>query len=201
MALTPSSSSSGSSTSPLTTKGDLFGFSTVSARVPVGTNTKVLTADSTQGVGVGYSYPPGLQLDYGEITAAVTITATADGNSGGTLVVSGAGVAYDGSTSVIVVFQCPEAIITPATAAHSVYFNLYDGTNDLGRIAQLRGPVVAVVCGGPVYVCSPPFTPSAASHTYMIRGWKDAAGDTASAQCGAGGASTLAKAYVRVVRA
>ena len=41
--------------SPLTTKGDLFGFSTVNARIPVGTNGQVLTADSTQALGVKWA--------------------------------------------------------------------------------------------------------------------------------------------------
>lgn len=42
----------------LTTKGDLFGFSTVNARVPVASgNGKVLQVDSTAGVGLSYSTP------------------------------------------------------------------------------------------------------------------------------------------------
>lgn len=42
-------------TSPLTTKGDLLGYSTVPARVPVGTNGQVLTADSTQALGLKWA--------------------------------------------------------------------------------------------------------------------------------------------------
>jgi len=38
--------------SPLTTKGDLFGFSTVAARIPIGSNGQVLTADSAQTLGL-----------------------------------------------------------------------------------------------------------------------------------------------------
>ena len=45
----------GSGGSPLTTKGDVFGFSTVNARIPVGTNGQVLTADSTQALGVKWA--------------------------------------------------------------------------------------------------------------------------------------------------
>ena len=45
--------------SPLTTKGDLYGFSTVDARVPIGTNGHVLTADSTQSLGLKWAAPAG----------------------------------------------------------------------------------------------------------------------------------------------
>lgn len=42
-------------TSPLTTKGDLYGFSTVDARIPVGANGTVLTADSGETLGVKWA--------------------------------------------------------------------------------------------------------------------------------------------------
>jgi hypothetical protein len=41
--------------SPLTTKGDLYGFSTLDARIPIGTNNQVLTADSTQALGLKWA--------------------------------------------------------------------------------------------------------------------------------------------------
>lgn len=41
-------------TSPLTTKGDLWGYDTTDNRIPVGANGKVLTADSTAAVGVSW---------------------------------------------------------------------------------------------------------------------------------------------------
>jgi hypothetical protein len=40
---------------PLTTKGDLFGYSTTNARIPVGANATVLTADSTEALGVKWA--------------------------------------------------------------------------------------------------------------------------------------------------
>jgi hypothetical protein len=41
--------------SPLTTKGDLYGFSTLDARVPVGANNFLLQADSTAATGLSYT--------------------------------------------------------------------------------------------------------------------------------------------------
>lgn len=41
--------------SPLTTKGDLYGFSTVDARIPIGANNTVLTADSSETLGLKWA--------------------------------------------------------------------------------------------------------------------------------------------------
>jgi hypothetical protein len=43
--------------SPLTTKGDLYGFSTVDARIPIGANDTVLTADSAEATGLKWATP------------------------------------------------------------------------------------------------------------------------------------------------
>lgn len=54
ISLTPSGNTitiASTASSPLTTKGDLFGFSTVNARIPVGANNTFLISDSTQATG------------------------------------------------------------------------------------------------------------------------------------------------------
>ncbi len=43
---------------PLTTKGDLHGFDTANARIPVGTNDQILIADSVQDLGVRWGAAP-----------------------------------------------------------------------------------------------------------------------------------------------
>lgn len=62
--------------SPLTTKGDLFGFDTADARVPVGTDGYVLTADSTDPLGVSYKPATGDQTPFHILTGETFIVNT-----------------------------------------------------------------------------------------------------------------------------
>ena len=73
---------------PLTTKGDLFGFDTADARIPVGTNGHILTADSTQALGLKWAAPAGgganwslLNAGGTALTGATTITVTGISNA------------------------------------------------------------------------------------------------------------------------
>lgn len=69
--------------SPLTTKGDIWGYSTVDARVPVGTNGHVLTADSAEALGVKWAAVAATlgDADYGDITVSSSGTVmTIDNN-------------------------------------------------------------------------------------------------------------------------
>jgi len=74
-------------TSPLTTKGDLYGFSTLNARIPIGTNNQVLTADSAEALGLKWATPAGgggkvLQVVSATTSTAVTISTTANTDTG-----------------------------------------------------------------------------------------------------------------------
>jgi hypothetical protein len=63
---------------PLTTKGDLFTFTTADARLGVGANGTILTADSSEATGIKWAAPAGggkvLQVVSGTTTSAQTIT-------------------------------------------------------------------------------------------------------------------------------
>ncbi len=140
---------------------------------------------------------PGFQLDYVEITSNVVLSATTDGNSQGTAVIDGNSVTYDGSTVIVIEFYVARFGVNVATNTHSGYINLYDGTTDLGRIAQYLPGTTGLTCSIPI-LARRKLTPSAAAHTYHIRGWKDASGDTVTVVAGAGGASTVMPAYMRI---
>jgi hypothetical protein len=61
----------GATVSSLTTEGDLQGFSTVPARIPVGSDGQVLTADSTQALGVKYA-TPGTSINFAQGSATAS---------------------------------------------------------------------------------------------------------------------------------
>jgi len=187
--------SAASGASPLTTKGDLFGYDTANARIPVGANGKALVADSTQSLGVGYAYPPGYEFDYVEMTSNVTVTATTDGNSNGTALIDGNAVTYDGSTRIKIECWFHALEINEPNVGR---INLYDGTTDLGRMI-LTGIGAGTATTDFTLYGVRFLTPPSGSHTYHIRGWKTAG--TFTVYGGAGGASTILPAWYRITKA
>lgn len=101
--------------SPLTTKGDIWGFSTINARVAVGTNGKVLTADSTAATGVSWQTPT---------TGTVTSVSSADAN---------ATVATGTTTPVITIVSAPKL-----QTARTIGGTSFDGTANINP-ANLSG--------------------------------------------------------------
>jgi len=73
-------------TSPLTTKGDLYGFSTSDQRIPIGANGTILTADSTESLGLKWA----AAASGGKVLQVVSATfSTSTSNSTSTYVDTG----------------------------------------------------------------------------------------------------------------
>lgn len=132
----------------------------------------------------------GGELDYAQITAPVTVSATSE--AGATTVVTGASVTYDGSTPIYVEAWFP--YIEQDNSTNSCLLVLYDGSSSIG----LFGILTATGDGNarvPSF-SSRRLTPSAGAHTYSVRAWKDAG--TAIVGAGAGGAAAHMPGYIRI---
>lgn len=81
--------------SPLTTKGDIYVYSTTNTRLPVGTNGFVLTADSTQATGLSWKLPTSGTVTSVGLSAPTQFTVTGSPITGsGTL-----GLSWNNQTS------------------------------------------------------------------------------------------------------
>ena len=123
--------------SPLTTKGDLYGFTTVDARVGVGADGAVLTADSAATPGVSWqpqSVLPALTQGFSRYTLANTagvniltgLTSTGANAGSGTISLSSR------------IAQCPRSIITIPAALNSKAWTTFYAT-DAERIFYRGG--------------------------------------------------------------
>lgn len=72
----------GGGASPLTTKGDLFGYSTLDARIPVGTDGQALKSDSAQALGVAWGDIGSLEFIEEKVLSAATSTTFSTGITG-----------------------------------------------------------------------------------------------------------------------
>lgn len=127
------------------------------------------------------------ELDYVETTSPLTITATSDATAQS--FITGTSQSYSGARIRIEVF----APYLSSGSGQSALFNLFDGSTDLGRIAENFGASDSAV------MVVRYLTPSAGSHQYIVKAWKT--GGTASAGAGAGGTATYLPAYLRISEA
>ena len=73
---------SGGSASPLTTKGDIYGYDTAGNRIPIGTNNQILTADSTQSLGLKWATPATYYYRRPNLVFSSTTQVNAQNNTG-----------------------------------------------------------------------------------------------------------------------
>ena len=135
---------------PLTTKGDLFGFDTADARIPVGTNGHILTADSTQSLGVKWAAPAGggkvLQVVQATYATQTIITSTSYTDSG-----LSATITPSSATSKILILVNQNLLANRETT-------IFDGAVDLRRgntsiyLQEYANGIAAATQGSPAYI-------------------------------------------------
>lgn len=145
--------SSGGTTSPLTTKGDLYAYSTTNDRLPVGTNGQILSADSTQATGlkwiansggstaVSYAETPSGTINSSNVTFTLANTPA---NSNGVIILLDGVTQYNG-----IDYTVSGTTITFTTAPVTgssifAYYNIVSGGNgatvfSLGRAGSNQG--------------------------------------------------------------
>jgi hypothetical protein len=147
--------------SPLTTKGDLYGFSTLDARIPIGTNNQVLTADSAQALGLKWATPSGAAKSYsllgtGTLTSGSTVTVSGiSGIDSIYILISGASTSVTDSTigfringDTATNYNYFGIAVTPDTTyANTAFSNNELTSTDRWRLAQ-SSTATSVLSGG-----------------------------------------------------
>ena len=153
------------STSPLTTKGDLYGFSTLDARIPIGTNNQVLTADSAQALGLKWATPSSskvVQITQGTYSTGVGTSSTTFVDTGLTATIT----PTSASNKVLAFVNLNGVALSTANAGHWAEFQLNiragAATSSIGARIGINGSLNASQWGAwgisTVYLDSPSST-------------------------------------------
>lgn len=114
---------------PVTTKGDLFGFSTVNARVPVGSAYQVLQADSTNANGVSYA---GILSDASGVTSVKYQNRTLNDSAGN------GSLDYQ-NRQLLDSLGAPQLDFSTGTAASTEYIQIKNATDGFGAVIKPAG--------------------------------------------------------------
>ena len=139
---------------------------------------------------VAWALPSGHVFDHTEFTSNVNITATTSATAN--TVVTASAVSFDGSTAVLIEFYSN----AQTGSGGNLYAVLYDGSTELGWMGLLTSPTG--VLRAPI-AATYRLTPSNASHTYSVRGFRDTADGVMQAGNGASGARM--PGYIRITKA
>jgi hypothetical protein len=150
---------------------------------------------TTAGTPGTWTCPPGTELYYNQITAAVTLT---NGPTAQHIVIDGIARTYDGSP-IILEFFSPIVQAPNAGGSTGSMVNLLDGVTDLGCLAEVYNSQTTVATAAPV-CARRKFTPTPGTHTYRLGGWVHSG--TGYVWAGAGGTgNSWLPAHLRITKA
>jgi len=150
--------------SPLTTKGDLYTFSTSDARLGVGANGTTLVADSSEATGLKWAAPAGggkvLQVIQAETSTLITVASTSFTDAGLT-----ASITPTANTSKILVIYNQNVFASRATTGVACAIQLLRGATSIQNLGfplqiNIAGSTNTGLTGnyGAVYLDSPATT-------------------------------------------
>ncbi len=143
-----------------------------------------------------WSYPPGFEIGYAEITANVNITDTAENTA--TQLIPGGPYTFDGG-AVVAEFFTGELITDTNAAGDVVIVTLFEGATQIGRLAVFKTMVVAQNMVGPVYTRYR-FTPTSGAHRYKLCAFATSTTGTPKIAAGSGGVGAFVPAYLRFTK-
>ncbi len=159
-----------------------------------GTNVTLTQSGQDISIAASATSGPGSEVGYDEITSNVNVASTTEASP--TTIITCAAHTFDGSP-VICEFYTPR-IVTPSSASSFVIVSLWESTTQIGRLLLALTPAAANMQVGGTWQRR--FTPSAGSHTYLIRAHASTTAGTPSINAGAGGTATDFPAFVRFTK-
>ena len=189
----------GGSASPLTTKGDLYTYSTTNARLAVGTNGQVLTADSAEATGLKWATAAAgggkvLQVVQGTYSTLTTITSTTFTDTGLSLAIT-----PTSATSKILVMVNHLAHITRNSNENGAAVRIMrgatevflSGSNATNTLYFYNSGSTDFAIGTPIALCYLDSPATTSSTTYKTQGREQTTANTATLQFQPGNSTSV----------
>lgn len=163
--------------------------------MPIDPNStgSVMQKDLVSAVTAASAAGAGSELAYVEAGGSQNIAIQGTTAAGATVIVTAPALVFDGAARIKVEF-CATAVFTGANAVAATWILLFDGATDLGWISLIQGNAIWAPCYGVRIL-----TPSSGSHTYSIRGYRNAVDGGISNNLGAG--DIPVPCFIRITRA